>query len=386
MNNKKRFFIIIMILIVAFLVWRFVRPLNIFIVEEKFERPIHAVIPEGLGSLSARECGQCHNEFYHEWLKSMHRMAWLDPYFQADFIYDDSKQICLNCHTPLENQQENLVLGFHDKEKFNPILKPNPDYDPQLRDEGVTCAVCHVRDGKIVGPLDIKHAPHPVIFDPEMAHLANPCARCHVVSGERWDTFYRIPPCGTVVEIKEREQTPHCAGCHMPGVRRPLVKGMKPRPARKHLFWGGHHPEMVKRALMVAYKQKSEGNKHHFEFTLTNVGALHYLPTGTPDRHLTLELKLLDNNHNIKKEKIFTLKRYILWRPFIVDLYDTRLPFKKPKSFKIEFEQDSDRQPSILEVTVRYHLLDEKRRKKIGYNNKEPINYPIYNERILLNN
>jgi hypothetical protein len=371
--------------VVAFFVWRFVRPLNIFIVEEKFERPMRASIPAGLSSLSARECGKCHGEFYHEWLKSMHRMAWLDPYFQADFIYDDSKQICLNCHTPLENQQENLVLGFKDREKFNPILKNNPDYDPQLRDEGVTCTVCHVRNGKIVGPLDIKNAPHPIIVDPEMSHLANPCQRCHVVSGERWDTFYRIPPCGTVVEIEEREQVPHCVGCHMPAVTRPLVKGMTSWNARKHLFWGGHHPQMVKGALNVAYGQKQEGKRHQFEFILTNVGTVHYLPTGTPDRHLTLELKLLDNKEEVMKEQIFKMKRYILWRPFIIDLYDTRLAFDSPKSFKINFEQDRDSQPSILDITVRYHLLDEKRRRKIDYNNKEPINYPIFSERVLLN-
>jgi hypothetical protein len=143
---------------------------------------------------------------------------------------------------------------------------------------------------------------------------------------------------------------------------------------------------MVKRALMVAYKQKSKGSKHQFEFTLTNVGTVHYLPTGTPDRHLTLELKLLDNNDRVMKEKIFTMKRYILWRPFIIDIYDTRLPFKTPKTFDLEFTQNSDNQPSILDITVRYHLLDEKRRKKINYRNKEPINYPVYQERILLNN
>jgi len=37
-----------------------------------------------------------------------------------------------------------------------------------------------------------------------------------------------------------------------------------------------------------------------------------------------------------------------------------------------------------MDVTVRYHLLDEARRKKIGYNNADPIAYPIYHEQILL--
>ncbi len=92
-------------------------------------------------------------------------------------------------------------------------------------------------------------------------------------------------------------------------------------------------------------------------YCTSNAGTAYYLPTGTPDRNLTLELRLLDNN-----EKIYKMKCYILWRPFIVDLKDTRLPYNKPTEF----------------------ILDEARRKRIGYENKEPIAYPIYKKRIPL--
>lgn len=57
-----------------------------------------------------------------EWKTSIHANAWNDTYFQVDFQFDGSQQICLNCHTPLENQQENLVLGFIGGDKFDPIL------------------------------------------------------------------------------------------------------------------------------------------------------------------------------------------------------------------------------------------------------------------------
>ena len=79
-----------------------------------------------LHQISAKECKTCHEEIYDEWSGAMHSMAWTDPYYQADFVFDGSKQICLNCHTPLENQQENLVLGFNDTASLDPILKPNP--------------------------------------------------------------------------------------------------------------------------------------------------------------------------------------------------------------------------------------------------------------------
>lgn len=383
MSVRKGIFIAIAVSAAAFLAWRFVRPLNIFVVEDRFERPMRAAVPDGLGSLSAEECRGCHREIYREWTGSMHAMAWEDTYFQADFAFDGSQQICLNCHTPLEDQQEGLVLGFRDRDKLKPVLEPNPEFDPALRSEGVNCAVCHVKDGKIVGPFETDAAPHPVFVDPEMARGVKPCERCHVVSGKRWDTFYRIPPCGTVAEVKERGRKPDCVGCHMPRITRPAAQGAEAREGGRHLFQGGHSPKRVSNALRVERGKAVHEDRGtiKYEFTLTNTGAAHYLPTGTPDRHLTLELRLLDEAGNAVKEKTFTMKRHILWRPFIIDLGDTRLPYGEPRTYSFEFERDS---AALLEVVVRYHLLDEKRREKIGYENTEPISYPVYSRRIHL--
>ena len=379
----RKTFLLIISLLVLFFVWRMLRPINIFVVDERFERPIHVETPKGLKSVSARKCGACHDEIYKEWSGSMHAKAWKDPYFQVDFAYDGSQQICLNCHTPLENQQDGLVLGFKDRDKFKPLLKSNPDFDSVLRDEGVTCAACHVKDGRIVGPFETDSAPHPVTVDPEMTSGMKSCIRCHVVMGTRWDTFYRIPPCGTVAEMKEGQVEPDCVGCHMPQVRRPAATGMKERKGRRHLFRGGHHPETIGKALKVEYRKEREGKLTRFIFTITNTGAGHYLPSGTPDRHLTLELKLIDREAVVVKEKVFTMKRQILWRPFIIDLKETRLPYGVLKEYVFEFD-DGIKSLKELDVIVRYHLLDEKRRDRIGYKNKEPIAYPVFNLRIPL--
>ena len=221
-----------------------------------------------------------------------------------------------------------------------------------------------------------------VIVDPGMTSGIKYCERCHVVTGKRWDTFYRIPPCGTVAEIEEGGQKLDCVGCHMPEVVRSVAEGMEARKGRKHLFWGGHHPEMVEGSLKVEYEKKIDKDKIVYIFTLTNIGAAHYLPTGTPDRYLTLELKLMDNKGKIIKEKIYKMKRYILWRPLIVEIKDTRLPYGEAKKFNFEFKVDSINLPSKVDVTVIYHRLDEKRRHKIGYKNEEPIAYSIYRKRI----
>jgi mono/diheme cytochrome c family protein len=375
--NRKGCLIVLAAFAALFLLWRFVRPLNIFVVDERFERPMAIELPQGLKSVSASECQGCHEEIAREWAGSMHAKAWTEPYFQVDYAFDGSQQICLNCHTPLADQQPDLVLGFKDRDKFRPIQKPNPAYDPALRDEGVTCAVCHIRNGKIVGPFKTGNAPHPVEYDPELASGMKPCERCHVVFGNRWDTFYAIPPCGTVVEIEQQGQKQDCIGCHMPPVTRPVAKGGPPRKGRRHLFRGGHDPETVARALKVEHIRTQDG----YRFTLTNVGASHFLPTGTPDRHLTLEARLMSASGEVIREKTYTMKRYILWRPFITDLEDTRLPYGVPRTYDFRFKASEDMQGE-LDVTVRYHLLDEARRKRIGYENKEPIAYPVYHARV----
>lgn len=375
---KKWIWIIILALIAAFFLWRLIRPMNIFVVDERFERPMPVRMAQGTTSLSAKACGQCHQAIYAEWSESIHGHAWTDPYYQVDSFYDGSQQICLNCHTPLVNQQKSIVIGFSDRDKFDPILAPNFEYDQELRDEGVTCAVCHVRNGKIIGPYRTNKAPHSAEYDPGMSRGMKPCMRCHVVAGKRWDTFYAIPPCGTVAEIEKGGQEVDCIGCHMPAIARPAAAGATPREGRRHLFQGGHTPERVKQALRVEHKMQTD----ELVVTLTNTGASHYLPTGTPDRHLTLELRLLGSNGQVLAEKVYTMKRYILWRPFIVDIRDTRLPYGQPREFRFPVIKGGSDTRAVVDVTVRYHLLDEARRKKIGYNNVEPIAYPIYHEQI----
>lgn len=372
-------------LLLVFLAYRMIRPLNIFVVGDAFERPISTTsAPSGLRSLSATECGGCHTEIYAEWSESMHSRAWSDPYYQVDFAFDGSQQICLNCHTPLQNQQENLVLGFRDTGKFKPILVPNEAFDRRLRAEGVTCAVCHVRDATIIGPYGDTVAPHATRRDPAMTDGAALCARCHVVSGNSWDTFYRIPPCGTVAEITESGALPDCTSCHMPSVVRPAWNGGIPRPGRKHAWRGGHDAETVRGAVDVVLEIQDGGGGDRRRATafLTNVGADHDLPTGTPDRHLTIEFRLKSVDGEILKNKRHVLKRTILWRPFIVDLWDTRLPKGASRRYAFDFRTDTEPPPATLEVLVRYHLLDEARRKRIGYENREPISSVVYQKQV----
>lgn len=61
----------------------------------------------------------------------------------------------------------------------------------------------------------------------------------------------------------------------------------------------------------------------------------------------------------------------------IVDLWDTRLPRGEPRRFSLEVPEHG----TIVAAEVRYHLLAESRRRRIGYLNSEPISYPVFVER-----
>ena len=398
---KKRTVIIIIVVLIpaVFLGWRFVRPMNIFNVSKAFELPIATdQAPPMFKTLGAEECAACHREVYEEWRTTIHSRAWTDPYFQADWRFDGGQQICKNCHTPLDRQQEHRVLGFRNQDKWDPILEPNPAFDPGLQHEGVTCSACHFRAGLILGPYGDTVSPHPV------SKMDNPnqvCIRCHIVPGDRWDTFFRFPPCGTVAEIRAArggDNTPasgvsgelivddltdiNCVECHMPPVQRPLVTGGAARPARRHLWRGGHDPDTVRSGLEITLRQypAPAGNKRRVTLTLTNMGVAHYLPTGIPDRFLTIDLRLLDGNDILVKEKRYAIKRTVMWRPFIIDLKDTRLPYLDPRDYTLEF---SDQDGAVMiEAVVRYHLLDEQRRRRIGYENQEPIAYDVFRQRL----
>jgi hypothetical protein len=432
--NRRAIIMFVLLGLAIFLVWRFIRPMNIFVVDDRFAWPIDTThMPPVLGKGSARACAGCHEAFYDEWRTTIHSQAWTDPYFQVDWQFDDARHTCRLCHTPLDQQQPHRVLGYSDKDKWEPILAENPDFDARLQHEGVTCAACHYRDGKIVGVLGTTSAPHPVeiLEDPNQV-----CIRCHIVAGERWDTFFRFPPCGTVAEIEStlaavpdkqdleyltvlmenREtgsesgtdqpfslpdtgvMTPGrsgevtagkiralgCVQCHMPLAKRPLVDGGVVRNTRQHLWRGGHDPAMVEKALTVEFVEvKPRGQDARlFQLILANTGAAHYVPTGTPDRHLTVHLQLLDEQGRVLDEQKHTLERTVMWRPFIVDLRDTRLARWQPRRYELEVPVDS--QAVKVKAEIRYHLLADSRRKRIGYENSAPINYTVFRKQIPL--
>ncbi|MHB1240729.1 MAG: hypothetical protein ACYC18_09525, partial [Gammaproteobacteria bacterium] len=76
--------------------------------------------------------------------------------------------------------------------------------------------------------------------------------------------------------------------------------------------------------------------------------------------------------------------RHVLWRTFIVDLWDTRLAFRKPRTYRFGFSMDRTPRPAELEIQVRYHLAPPEYARRVGYHSAEPLGYSLYHRVIRL--
>ncbi len=372
-----------------------IKPVVIFGLRSDYAKAIpFQKVPEGIPSLRAESCGTCHREIYNEWKTSIHAKAYTDPFFQAYWKKDKNIWVCLNCHTPLENQQPTLVGDIPRGRVERAPETPNPHFDLAYQQEGVTCAACHVRDGVILGPYDDSAAPHPTQFDPSF-RTTKICYRCHnVVSGPA--QFYNVGPCGTYAEsegeffIKERGFT--CQSCHMPVVDRPVATGSPIRRGRRHLWRGGHDPEMIRRAVALQVQAHPStpvpGEEVTFTVTLMNAGAGHKIPTGDPDRHFTVEFLVFDQEGNVVERQSETMGRWILWQPVILELYDNRLLPLASRNYIFSYHLPLELKGMTVKALVRYHILTDGQhdmlKTKYGLTANDPYVFTIYDQTFLL--
>ncbi len=366
-----------------------IKPVVIFGLRSDYAHAIpYQKIPAGLDSLKAESCGTCHREIYDEWKTSIHAHAYEDPFFQAYWKKDKNIWVCLNCHTPLENQQPTLIKEIPRGRVEKAVQEPNPHYDAEYQKESITCAVCHVRDGVIYGPFEDSAAPHPTKFDPNF-RTAQVCYRCHnVVSGPA--QFYNVGPCGTYAEYEGKffmqERGFICQSCHMPEIDRPVATDGPIRRGRQHLWAGGHDPDMIKRAVAVQIKadppHPKPGDQVTFTLTLINAGAGHKIPTGDPDRHFTIEFLVEDRAKRVVQQDTSTMGRWIMWQPAIVELYDNRLLPLASREYRFTYRMPAESEGLALKIRVRYHILTdgqhEMLRTKYGLTANDPYRFEIY--------
>ncbi|MEZ4323074.1 MAG: multiheme c-type cytochrome [Myxococcota bacterium] len=244
----------------------------------------------GLPSLSAETCRACHSELYDEWHTSVHAVAWIDRQFQSEITKSGNTWLCINCHTPLRVQQQVLAVDLVEGDVERPVLVDNPAYDAALRDEGITCAACHVRDGAIHGPGLGGNPPHPVVADPDYRSGAL-CERCHQATatypGKNFVCTFDTGNEWRSGPYDEEGRT--CVDCHMPTVTRPAALGGPERTVARHWWRGAGIPKVEGRypppeANRFGLELAAVVRDGAVEVTATNANAGHMLPTGDPER------------------------------------------------------------------------------------------------------
>jgi hypothetical protein len=255
-------------------------------------------VPEGLSSLSAGSCGECHTEIYQEWRVSTHAQAWTDRQFQSEIAKSGNRWLCRNCHTPLLNQMPVWAVGLEAGDVELPVYVDNPDVDLELRAEGITCAGCHVRDGFIEGPTGVRTAAHPTRLAERFSDETI-CLSCHqAVRSYPGKDFVCVFETGE--EWREGPYSRHrCQFCHMQAVVRPQAVGAPARAGRRH-YWPGAGIYKVP-GLGPPLDQLGFGLGIDIEATdealivrLSNAAAGHKLPSGDPERHILVEVMFAD--------------------------------------------------------------------------------------------
>ncbi len=346
----------------------------------------HQEIPFGLQSISAASCGACHQKIYHEWKQSTHAVAFQDLQFQAEWKKDDI-YACLNCHTPLQNQQEFIVTGLINGDYKTPLKEINPHFDRKLQKDSITCATCHVRDGSVIGTNGTKNAPHKTIKDVEflseklcischnVVDELNPVLVCTFETGDEWDNNW----------AKKSGKT--CISCHMPETERPIHPETEKRLSHFHHFPGSGIPkffdmeakglesmEITESSFKKVY---SVGETIDYSLKVKNSFAGHSVPTGDPERFFLVSFRLVDSRGNILYEEQHLIGEKWQWYPVAKKLSDNNLKPLEEREFI--FKYDIKKQ-GILTFTVEItkHRMTEENAKHNGILSKYPLSIEVF--------
>ena len=340
-----------------------------------YEQPLGIGLetPSGLSSLSAKACGTCHRAIYEEWAVSTHAHSWTDPQFQAEIGKSGNRWLCLNCHTPLLSQQDWWPTALQEDDVERPVLVENAAFDAELREEGITCAACHVRKGVIHGPgREDSVAPHPVVAD-ETFRDTRVCGRCHqAVATYPGKGFICIFDTG-----KEWAAGPYagegvgCVDCHMPRAERPAAEGGPVRSVARHWWRGAGIPKVSGVQPPVEANPPGLGvsatwGEGVLLLELRNDNAGHRLPTGDPERWVQVDVNF-QNSDGVAVSPTWSQRIGQTWKwwPEPVKLGDNRLEPREARTHEVPIPAGAV--VAVLTATshrmtaelARYHHLED---------------------------
>lgn len=297
--------------------------------------------------LSPETCGMCHPTQYADWKESWHANAMgpglMGQLLERDTLDDNYAEICQACHAPLTEQHPILYTKEEVDGKKVTVGVENPNYQPELRERGITCAACHVREWTRHGP------PAETEPNPEGAHGgfvpreeyedSRFCYQCHDFKpGKRSLSDKLIQETyGEWRRTKYAAEGIHCQDCHMPEGR--------------HLFKGIHDHDMVREAFTAEAAIVSvDTDQINAKLTITNTGAGHRFPT-----YVTPQVNLVIWQENAAGEPIEgTQMRDAVARKIApnvsTEYFDTRL--MPDESYTLAYEHERHPDSVALQAAV----------------------------------
>jgi len=245
---------------------------------------------------SAEFCGDCHRAIEAGWKQSAHSQAvesrlFLDAMKLAEADYGPpARKTCLSCHSPIAVWSGDLALV------------------KKVSWEGITCDYCHsIRDVTLSGPnphatvdyslfksgpwKDVNSPAHGAVYS-AVHTSALICASCHEYRNSQG--FAVLTTYSEWSKSVYGTQNKTCQSCHMYQVQGNVVDPRVQRVAQAginlHQIPGSHSMEQLEKALHAQLSATHEGGQLRIVVEVTNRGAGHSVPTGSPMRQLILEV------------------------------------------------------------------------------------------------
>jgi hypothetical protein len=285
-------------------------------------------LPTGLASLSAQGCAACHPDAAASWSASAH--AGPPPAALLAAATELGQPSCTACHLPIQEQQPWSYPFSFSADVSPPSPRP---YSATLWSEGVSCVVCHLRDGAMVSTSVGAGGPH---ASRALASVGSSegCAACHQleVDGQAiYDTYgewSRSPYAAAGVG---------CAACHGAG---------------RDGGGDAHATEGSATALTVlvdlAGPQITRGRAFNIDIRLQNTGAGHHWPSGGPYTGARLTAAI----HAPSGEPIATWSAELAAPP---NGDDTRVAAGETRALRWEPTLPTDAPSGPLQLHVRMH-------------------------------
>ena len=262
---------------------------------------------------TAEYCGNCHRAIEQGWKESVHSQAMESRLFQdalqranAD-LGPQARGVCLGCHSPTVAATGDLAL----------VRK--------VSWEGVTCDYCHsIRSVSMSGPNpkavvvynNVKEGPWKDVSSPAHGTAYSPvhtssvlCATCH--------QYRNSLGFSVLTTYSEWKKGPYwaehkgCQSCHMHRVEGdvvdPRVKRTATQEINLHQMPGSHSLSQLNNAIRGKLLVTHDGGLLHVEVDVTNQGAGHMVPTGSPLRKLILKVTTSPfGGQSLQQQRVFT--------------------------------------------------------------------------------